>query len=163
MVTMLPQPEAVGAQSVVIDGAGPITASDPAQAQAEAEFRAIAVAKEQALYAGDAARVLSYYADNVISIQPGMPEIVGKTSLAEGLQPYIEDNHFVGTLTITHVWFYGDHATRQAEWEEVVTAKNGGPSEHHIGRCTLNWEKIDGEWKVVSEFINYLVPPTAIE
>ena len=49
-----------------------------------------------------------------------------------------------------------------AEWEEVVTANDGGAAEHHIGRCILNWEKIDGEWKVVSEYINYLEPPTEL-
>jgi uncharacterized protein (TIGR02246 family) len=149
-------------ESEVIDGAGPITASDPAQAQAEAEFRAVAIAKEQAYYDGDSERFLSYYADDVISVWPEMPEVEGKDALAEGLIPFMEDNHIVGKFTIKRFWVDGDHATRYAEWEEVVTPKDGGQAEHHIGRCILNWEKIDGEWKVVSEFINYLDPPTEL-
>lgn len=162
-VRALPANALTGAQSVVIDGAGPITATDPAQAQAEAEFHATAIAKEQAFYDGDVEGVLSYYADNVISVQPGTPEIVGKTALAEGLKPYLEGNNIVGKFTIKQAWVYGDHATRIGEWEEVVTAKDGGNAEHHIGRCTLNWEKVDGKWKVVTEFVNYLVPPTEIQ
>ena len=154
---------AVASESKVIDDAGPITASNQVQAQAEAEFRAAVIAKEEAFYAGDAERVLSYYADDVISVYPDMPETVGKAAVAEGLIPYLEANHIVGEFTIKQYWVHGDHATRFAEWEEVVTPKDGGPAEHHIGRCILNWEKIDGEWKVVSEFINYLVPPTLIE
>lgn len=148
---------------VIIDGVGPSKATDPAQAQAENEFLAVVIAKDKAFYAGDVEGHLSYYADNVISVQPGMPDIVGKVALAEGLKPYMENYRIVGTETIKRIWVYGDSATRQAEWEEVVAPKAGGPAVHHIGRCTLNWEKIDGEWKVVSEFVNYLVPPTEIQ
>ena len=46
----------------------------PAQAQAENEFLAAAIAKEQALYAGNAEYLMAYYADNAISVQPGVPE-----------------------------------------------------------------------------------------
>lgn len=101
--------------------------------------------------------------DDVISVQPGWPEIVGKAALSEGLKPYMEGNQIVGTFILKNVWIDGNHATRFGEWDEVVTPRDGGPAEHHIGRCILNWEKIDGEWKVVSEFVNYLVPPTALE
>jgi ketosteroid isomerase-like protein len=154
---------AADAKSMVVDGAGPISAADPVQAKAEEEFRAAAIAKEQAFYAGDAQRLLSFYADDAISVQPGVPEVVGKKALAEGLVPYVQDNRFVGKFTLKQVWVYGDHATRLGEWEEVVTPVAGGKSEHHIGRCILNWVKKDGEWKVVSEFVNYLEPPTEIE
>lgn len=154
--------ESLPTESVVIDGAGPITASDPAQAQAEAEFRAAAIAKEEAYYAGDIEGVLAYYADDVLSIWPEMSEVVGKEAVAEGLIPFMEDNHIVGEFTVKRFWVNGNYATRYAEWVEVVTPKDGGAAEHHIGRCILNWEKIDGEWKVVSEFINYLEPPTEL-
>jgi len=166
------QPEAVKSQtdtkpliteSAVIDAVGPSTASDPAQAQAEDEFLKVAIAKEQAFYAGNFERHLAYYADDIISVWPETPEVVDKATLAEGMKSYMAANQVVGTLTIKRIWVAGNHATRQAEWEEVVTPKDGGKAEHHIGRCTLNWEKIDGNWQVVSEYINYLVPPTEIE
>lgn len=149
-------------ESVVVDGVGPSKAADPAQAQAEDEFLAAAIAKEEAYYAGDAERVISYYADNTISVQPGVPEM-DKTALAQATEPFLADNQIVGKLTIKRIMVNGDHATRQAEWEEVSAPKAGGPAEHHIGRCTLNWEKVDGEWKVVSEYINFLEPPTAVQ
>lgn len=148
--------------SEVVDGVGPSKASDPAQAKAENEFLAAAIAKEQAYYDGDIQGVLAYYADDVVSVWPEAPEVVGKTALAEGMVPYMEANSVVGKLTVKHIWVEGDHATRQAEWEEVVTPKAGGKPEHHIGRCTLEWKKIDGKWKVVSEYINYLQPPTPV-
>jgi uncharacterized protein (TIGR02246 family) len=149
-------------EPVVVDGVGPSKATDLAQAEAEDEFLAAAIAKEQTFYAGDVERYLSFYADDAISVQPGMPEIVGKAALAEATAPYLADNQIVGKLTVKRIWVYGDHATRQAEWEEVVAPKAGGPAEHHVGRCTLNWEKVDGDWKVVSEYINYLEPPTQV-
>jgi ketosteroid isomerase-like protein len=155
--------QAVLTESAVIDAVGPSTASDPAQAQAEDEFLAVALAKEQAFYAGDVEGHLSYYADDIISVWPETPEVLGKAALAEGMKPYMAANQVIGTLTIKRIWVSGDHATRQAEWEELVTPKAGGKAEHHIGRCTLTWEKIDGNWQVVSEYINYLVPPTEVE
>lgn len=150
-------------KSAVVDGVGPSHASDPAQAKAEDEFLAAAIAKEQAYYDGDIQGVLSYYADNVVSVWPETPEVVGKPNMANGLIPYMKDNDVVGKLTVKHIWVSGDHATRQAEWEEVVTPKNGGRPEHHIGRCTLEWQKIDGKWQVTSEYINYLDPPTEVQ
>jgi len=149
-------------ESVVVDGVGPSKAADPAQAQAENEFLAAAIAKEQAFYDGDAEGTMSYYADNTLSVQPGVPEM-DKTALTQATLPYIADNQIVGKLTIKRIWVNGNQATRQAEWEEVTQPNAGGPAEHHIGRCTLNWEKIDGQWKVVSEYINYLQPPTAVQ
>ncbi|MFN8490759.1 MAG: nuclear transport factor 2 family protein [Caldilineaceae bacterium] len=149
-------------QSVVIDGVGPSKAKDAAQAQAENEFLAAAIAKEQTFYAGDAQRVMAYYADNTLSVQPGLPEM-DKAALTQATVPYLNDTQIVGKLTIKRIWVNGDQATRQAEWEEVTEPKAGGPAEHHIGRCTLNWAKIDGQWKVISEYINYLEPPTPVQ
>ena len=62
-ITAQPTQPQTADQSAVIDAVGPSTASDPAQAQAEDEFRAVALAKEQAFYARDVDRVLSFYAD----------------------------------------------------------------------------------------------------
>jgi ketosteroid isomerase-like protein len=154
---------ALPSESAVIDGVGPSTASDPAQAQAEDEFRAVALAKEQAFYEGDAERVISFYADDAVSVQPETADVVGKAALAEGLNGLFENNQIVGKFTLKRIWVSGDYDTRYGEWEEVVTSKETGEAEHHIGRCFLGWRKIDGEWKVVSEFINFLVPPTPIE
>jgi ketosteroid isomerase-like protein len=137
--------------------------SDPAKRKATEEFLATAIAKEQAYYNGDVERFLSFYADNVVSTYPEVQETVGKAALAEGLKPYMEGNKIVGNMIIKRVWLNGNQATRQAEWEEWVTPKDGSAAEHHIGRCTLNWEKINGEWKVISEFVNYLEPPTPFE
>ena len=137
--------------------------SDPAQAQAENEFLAAAIAKEHAFYAGDAERYISYYADNAISVQPGIPEIDGRAVLAEGTVPYVTDNNIVGKL---------NHQADLGLWRprhppsrvgRGGATQGGGAAEHHIGRCTLNWEKIDGQWKVVSEYINYLEPPTTVQ
>ena len=153
----------IPSQSVVTTTVDLSTVSDPAQRKAEEEFLAVALAKEQAFYKGDAEGLLSYYADNVVSILPEAEEVVGKSVLAEGVKAYLADNRIVGLATIKRIWVDGDRATRQAQWEEWVTPKNGGPGEHHIGRCTLNWEKIDGEWKVVSEFANFLVPPAPFQ
>ena len=150
-------------KSEVIDGVGPSTASDPDQAKAEDEFLAIALAKEQAYYNGDFEGTIAYYTDDAVSVWPEVPEVVGRAAMGEGLKPYMDGNIILGTLTIKRIWVLGNYATRQAEWQEIVTPKDGGEAEYHIGRCILNWEKIDGEWKVTSEYINYLVPPTQIQ
>lgn len=151
------------AESVVLDGTGPSTAKDPAQMKAEAEFLAVAIAKEQAYYAKDYEQLVSFYADNVISVPPGAPEVVGKVALAEGLKPFLAENDILGKFTLKQIWVSGDYATRYGEWDEVITPIDGGKPFHQIGRCFLGWQKINGEWKVVSEFINYIQPPTEIQ
>ena len=153
---------AIPAESAIIDGVGASTASDPDQALAEDEFLAVALAKEQAFYDGDYESLLSYYADDIVSAFPESPDVEGKSALAEGMQPFMRDNDILGTLTVKRIWVAGDYATRQAEWDEFMVPKDGSDPEHYIGRCTLNWQKIDGEWKIVSEFINYLKAPEAI-
>ena len=75
----------------------------------------------------------------------------------------LEGTDIVGKFTLKKIWVSGDYATRYGEWEEVTVPKAGGQAEHHIGRCFLGWQKIDGEWKVVSEFITMLVDPTPVE
>lgn len=150
-------------QSVVIDGTNHSKVTDPAQAKAEAEFLAAAMAKENAYYAEDYETLRSFYADNVVSILPDTPEIVGIVAWGEGMKPFLASNDTTGKLTIKHIWVSGDYASRQAEWEEVVRPTDGGKPFHQVGRCVLNWQKIDGKWQIVSELINYLVPPTEIE
>ena len=159
-----PKPEIqIPTESVVIDGVGPSTASDPAQAQAEDEFLAVALAKEQAYYDGDVEGVVSYYADDVVSFWPESQEIIGRAAVTEGIQPFLAENNVAGTLTLKRIWVSGDYATRQAEWDEFSMPKDGGEAQHYVGRCILTWQKIDGEWKVVSEFINYIESPTSIQ
>lgn len=154
---------ATDTQSVVIDGTDHRTAADPEQAKAEAEFLAAAMAKEEAYYAEDYETLRSFYADNIVSILPDTPEIDGIVAWSEGMKPFLASNDTLGKLTIKHIWVAGDYASRQAEWEEIVTPKDGGKPIHQIGRCVLNWQKIDGKWQVVSELINYLDPPTEME
>ena len=103
---------------------------------------------------------MSFYADNVVSIQPDLPDIVGKTALAEGLKPFLAANHVVGKFTLKQVTVSGDYASRQGEWDETWTANDGSASFHQVGRCLLIWHRINGEWKVVTELANFLVPPT---
>jgi ketosteroid isomerase-like protein len=159
------QPKAeIPSESVVTASVDLATISDPAERRAAEEFLATALAKERAFfYDGDVEGVLSYYADDIISVRPELEEMVGKEALAQDVRPFLENNKVVGNLTIKRIWLDGDRATRLAKWEGWATPKDGGPGARFIGRCLLNWEKIDGEWKVVSEFINFLVPPTAIE
>ena len=153
----------VATQSAVVDGVGPSTASDPAQAQAEDEFREIVLAKERAYYDEDLDRHYSFYADDVISLEPETPDKVGKTVLSEGMQSFFDAYDTVGTFTLKRIWVSGDYATRWGEWEEVVTPVDGGKPIHQIGRCFLGWQKIDGEWKVVSQIVNFIVPPTEMD
>jgi ketosteroid isomerase-like protein len=147
-------------ESTVIDGAGPITAADPTRIQDEKEFRAVAIAKEKAFYAGDYDKLMSFYANDIVSVQPGTPEIVGKVAFSEGMKAYMDANTITGNLTLKEFWVSGDYAARRAEWEEVITPNDGGKPTRQVGRCFLGWKKINGQWKVITEFSNFLVLPT---
>ncbi len=146
----------------VVDAAGPLASTDPALARAEIELRRAEVARDRALYSGDADRFLSFYADDVVSFQPGKAELVGKAAVSEGTREFLAGNHVDGKLSVRRVTVSGDYATRQAEWDETWTANDGSSAFRQVGRCFVAWRKINGEWKVVSEFVQYLVPPTDI-
>ncbi len=148
--------------AVVVDATRTVSGVDPAQAKAEAEFRKVVLRRERAYYAGNIDRFLSFYADDVVSIQPGMPDIVGKQALADSLRPFFAGNHVSGKFTLKEITVSGDFATRQAQWDEVWRANDGSTAFHQVGRCLVVWRKIDGQWKVVKEFANFLVPPTDI-
>ncbi|MEZ4866586.1 MAG: DUF4440 domain-containing protein [Caldilineaceae bacterium] len=150
-------------ESVVIDGVGPSTAVDPEQAAAEDEFRTVALAREQAYYDEDYEKYISFYADDVISLEPGTPEIVGKETVAANIKGFWEAYDTVGELTLKRIWVSGNYGTRYAEWEEVVTPADGGKPIHQIGRCFVVWEKIDGEWKIVSSLLHFIEEPTEME
>ena len=148
--------------AVIVDATHSAAAADPAQAKAEAEFRKVVLMRERAYYAGNIDRFLSFYADDVVSIQPGMPDIVGKQGLVEGLRPFLAANRVSGKFTLKEISVSGDLATRQGQWDEVWRANDGSTAFHQVGRCLVVWRKIDGQWKVVKEFVNFLVPPTDI-
>lgn len=150
-------------ESVVIDGVGPSTAADPEQAAAEDEFRTVVLAREEAYYAEDYETYIAFFADDVIALEPGTPEIRGKETVAEGIKGFWEAYDTVGELTLKRIWVSGNLGTRYAEWEDVVTPADGGNSIHQIGRCIVVWEKIDGEWKIVSSILHFIEGPTEME
>lgn len=150
-------------ESVVIDGVGPSTAEDPEQAAAEDEFRAVVLAREEAYYAEDYETYISFFADDVIALEPGTPEISGKETVAEGIKGFWEAYDTVGELTLKRIWVSGNLGTRYAEWEDIVTPADGGKQIRQLGRCIVVWEKIDGEWKIVSSILHFIEGPTEME
>jgi uncharacterized protein (TIGR02246 family) len=144
----------------VLDAAGPLASTEPALARAEIELRKAEVARDRAFYSGNADHFLSFYADDVVSFQPGKAELVGKDAVSEGVEEFLANYHVDGKLTVKRVTVSGDYATRQAEWDETWTANDGSAAFRQVGRCFVSWRKINGEWKVVSEFTQYVVPPT---
>lgn len=142
---------------VVIDEAG------PAKSQAEAQFRRVALAKERAYYAGDADRYLSFFADDAVSVQPELAEITGKKAMEEGIRTFLADYHPVeAKFVMKDVTLSGDVATRRGDWVEVWAANDGSAQFTQHGRCVLVWQKVNGQWKVVTEFINFLQPPAEV-
>jgi ketosteroid isomerase-like protein len=151
------------AESLIVDAVGPSQATDPAQAQAEDEFRQVVLAREEAFYSQDAETYNSYYADNVISLEPGLEDIVGKAEVSAGPASMFESTELIGKFTLKGIWVSGDYAARWGEWEEVTAPRAGGEAEHHIGRCMVSWQKIDGEWKVVSQILNLIQDSQPVE
>jgi ketosteroid isomerase-like protein len=144
-----------GGAVTVLDEAGPV------KSPAEAQFRKVALAKERTYYAGDADRYLSFFADNAVSVQPGVADITGKKAMEEGVRTFLAGYHPVEVKFIMKkVTLAGDYATRQGDWVEVWEANDGSAKFSQHGRCILAWQKVNGQWKVVTEFINYLDPPT---
>lgn len=156
--------QVMGTRTTVVKAdVGPSQATDPAQAQAEDEFLKVVLDRDSAFYAQDAERFFSYYADEVIALPPAMETVMGKAANMEGDQGFFDTTDIVGKFTVKRIWVSGNYATRWAEWEEVTMPKAGGEAEHHIGRCFVAWQKIDGQWKVVSQISNFIQEPQPVQ
>jgi uncharacterized protein (TIGR02246 family) len=109
-----------------------------------------------AVAAGDAAKCASFYAPDGSLLPPNMDPVTGTEALEQAWVTTIEalPNLWFGPSKIV-VSSAGDMAWDYGTWE-VKDTPDGVVIDH--GKYLVVWQKIDGEWKVVSDMFNTSVP-----
>jgi len=132
----------------------PPAANELTQAELEAEIAELVWAFEDAYEAGDLDTVMSFYADNVVSLPPGFPKTVGKADVEAGFKELFDAFTIERDFDLVSVDVSGDMATRLGEWTQTLTPKDGREPIVEVGRCILGFKRVDDEWKVAWEIWN---------
>ena len=149
-------------QIAKFDGAAWACADDLAELQAklneiaikvdpEAEFIQVVYALEDAYKANDADRIMEFYADDVVTLLPGRPPLVGKEAVRADWEDFFNTFKVDRESKLVYANVDGDSAVRRMEWTNTLTPKDGGDPIVETGNCILGFKKMDGEWKLVWE------------
>ena len=120
----------------------------------EEEVKAAILAYEEAYEAGDVERLMTLYADDVVSIPPGYPMVQGKEAVEAGYRDFFAAYTLERDFNILDLEVHGNTASRLMEWTNVWTPREDGETITEVGHCVFDYEKIDGEWKVTREIWN---------
>ncbi len=121
-------------------------------AKIKSEIQALETAWGAAASAKDAATILAYYAEDVISMPDDKPAIVGKAAVQKDLEESIAKNQESFVTTYETLDVYGN--------ENLVTEVGKGTNKNAAGEVTYTgkymviWEKRDGKWLVIREIYN---------
>lgn len=116
-----------------------------------AEFKNVVFAVEEASDAGDLDRLMEFYADDVVTMLPGMPPLRGKEAVRADWENFFNTYTVKGDSNLVYVDVSGDSAVRRMEWTNTLTPKDGGEQIVETGTCMVGFKKIGGEWKIVWE------------
>jgi ketosteroid isomerase-like protein len=111
---------------------------------------------ENAWQANDVDATIAYYAEDAISLLPGLEMIEGKENIEADMRLFLDMYELEREFELVDYTVAGTYATRLGEWTNTMTPKDGGDVIADRGRCIVGFEKIDGEWKVVWEIMNII-------
>jgi ketosteroid isomerase-like protein len=121
-------------------------------AKIKAEIQALETAWGAATGARDAATILAFYADDVISMPDDKPSIVGKAAVQKDIEESLAKNKEGSVTTYETLDVYGN--------EDIVTevgkgtARNAAGEVTYTGKYMVVWEKRNGKWLVTREIYN---------
>jgi ketosteroid isomerase-like protein len=120
----------------------------------EEEVKTAISAYEVAYESGDVEQIMNYYADDIISAPPGYPLAQGKEAVEAGYREMFEAYTLDRDYEILEMDVDADSASRLMAWTNVWTPLADGETITEVGHCVIDYEKIDGEWKMVREIWN---------
>lgn len=105
--------------------------------------------------AGDAARLAERYDEDAVSMPPGMPSLVGKTTIAADFKTFFESNSATHQTLEADRRIVGDLAIERARYEATISPKAGGDVKKESGKHIVVYRRqADGSWKVLWEIWN---------
>lgn len=116
-----------------------------------ADFKKVVFAVEEAAKAGDVDRLMQFYADDVVTMLPGMPPLKGKEAVRADWQNFFNTYTLKRDSKLVYIDVSGDSAVRRMEWTNTLTPKAGGEQIVDTGTCVVGFKKVGGEWKIAWE------------
>lgn len=121
------------------------------QVDPEAQFTEVVLAVEEAAQAGDVDRLMEFYADDVVTILPGIPPLEGKDAVRADWEYFFDTFTLDRESELVYVDVSGDSAVRRMEWTNTLTPKDGSDPIVDTGNCVVGFKKVDDEWKIAWE------------
>lgn len=125
------------------------------KAELEAQVREAVSAWEDAYQAGDLNRLMEIYADEAVTMPPGVPILDGKAAIETDFRQFFQEFKVERQFSLVDLEISGDLAVRRGEWTETHTPKAGGESVTQVGKCLVIFKRFGDEWKTIMEIWNY--------
>jgi uncharacterized protein (TIGR02246 family) len=117
----------------------------------ETQFTEVVYALEDAYKSNDIDRIMEFYADDVVTILPGMPPLKGKEAVQADWE-YIFDTFTLDRDSeLAYVNVDGDSAVRRMEWTNTLAPKDGSEPIVETGNCIVGFKQVGNEWKIAWE------------
>lgn len=128
----------------------PVAAQDGGDEEAaEDAIGEAVVAWDEAFSAGDLDQLLSFYANDIVAVPPGLPVREGKDAFRADFEPIFAANDTTHETDVIDIRIAGDTALELSRWTMTLDPVEGGDTIVQTGRRILVRERIDGEWKIV--------------
>lgn len=125
------------------------------QAELEAQVKEAVSAWEEAYQAGNLDRLIEIYADDAVSMPPGLPILEGKAAIEADFRQFFKEFKVERQFSLVDLEMSGDMAVRRGEWTQAFTPKAGGESVTQVGKCLVVFKRFGDEWKMIMEIWNY--------
>ena len=136
--------ESVTAKEVVAE-------NELVQAELEKQFTEVVYALEDAYRSNDVGRIMEFYADDVVTILPGMAPLEGKEAVQADWEYVLDTFTLDRESELAYIDVDGDSAVRRMSWTNTLTPKDGSDTIVDTGNCIVGFKKIDDEWKIAWE------------
>ena len=116
-----------------------------------------------AVNVADVEKLMSFYADDAVEIQPNKPASIGKEAIRNGIQQYFDEVIYQEDAVVKAVHVSGDLAFAHITWSGVATPKAGGESRKGNGNLIKILEKqANGAWNCIYSIYSNesLISPT---
>ena len=117
----------------------------------EAQFIEVVYALEDAYETNDVDRIMEFYADDVVTILPGIPPLEGKEAVRADWEYFFDTYELDREAELVYVNVDGNSAVRRMEWTNTLTPKDGSEPIVETGNCIFGFKKVDDEWKLAWE------------
>lgn len=121
---------------------------------AESTVRAASADWDRLFNSGDAAKLADLYAEDAVSMPPGLPILTGRKALQADFLEFFAANTARHQTAIDQLIIDGDLAIERAHYKLTIKHRTGGSETTETGRHVEIRRNLRGQWKIVTEIWN---------